>query len=160
MCTHTRGRGQPGRVVARHVLTAPPLERGAGWDAAASCRTPRQHRATDALPVLRRARLPVLPDPTPGCLTGGCHGPLTRQHGLGVDNVLGARIALYNGTIINVGPTGKTSDLFTALLGAGGGVGVGGGVGGWGEAAEGEGACGCMRRHWRELKGTLWSAVF
>ncbi|KXZ55789.1 hypothetical protein GPECTOR_2g1339 [Gonium pectorale] len=53
-----------------------------------------------------------------GCLSGGCHGLLTRQHGLGADNVLSIRLILYNGTAVTLSPTSHSS-LFYAYLGAG-----------------------------------------
>lgn len=53
-----------------------------------------------------------------GCLTGGCHGPLSRLYGLGIDQVQGIRFALFNGTILNLAPN-RSADLFNALLGAG-----------------------------------------
>jgi FAD/FMN-containing dehydrogenase len=32
-----------------------------------------------------------------GCLLGGCHSPVSRQFGLGIDSVVSLRVALYNG---------------------------------------------------------------
>ncbi|GFR43438.1 hypothetical protein Agub_g4520 [Astrephomene gubernaculifera] len=53
-----------------------------------------------------------------GCLAGGCHGLLSRQYGLGSDNIIEIQIVLYNGTAIRASKT-RNADLFNAYLGAG-----------------------------------------
>eukprot|EP00197_Chlamydomonas_leiostraca_P003027 CAMPEP_0202867086 /NCGR_PEP_ID=MMETSP1391-20130828/8657_1 /ASSEMBLY_ACC=CAM_ASM_000867 /TAXON_ID=1034604 /ORGANISM="Chlamydomonas leiostraca, Strain SAG 11-49" /LENGTH=588 /DNA_ID=CAMNT_0049547091 /DNA_START=115 /DNA_END=1882 /DNA_ORIENTATION=+ len=53
-----------------------------------------------------------------GCTLGGCHSPVSRQFGLGIDNVASLRLALYNGTIVVASPTTRPW-LFNALLGSG-----------------------------------------
>ncbi|GMH20496.1 hypothetical protein Nepgr_022337 [Nepenthes gracilis] len=54
-----------------------------------------------------------------GHFTGGAYGSLMRKYGLGVDNVLDARIVDANGKILNRESMGE--DLFWAISGGGGG---------------------------------------
>ncbi len=53
-----------------------------------------------------------------GCLAGGCHGLLSRQYGLGADNIESFKIALYNGSTV-VASRVENADLFHAYFGAG-----------------------------------------
>lgn len=50
---------------------------------------------------------------------GGCHGMLSRKHGLGLDNVLAMRVMLYNGTVVTASNSSSHASLFHALLGSG-----------------------------------------
>ncbi|KAF2269519.1 FAD-binding domain-containing protein [Lojkania enalia] len=56
-----------------------------------------------------------------GWFTGGGHGPLSSTYGLGVDNVLSARIVTPDGSLRTVNPC-FNSDLFWAIRGGGGGT--------------------------------------
>lgn len=54
-----------------------------------------------------------------GFSLGGGWGPLSAEHGLGVDNVVSFRVALANGTVVEAMPNNTFSDLFWALAGGG-----------------------------------------
>lgn len=58
-----------------------------------------------------------------GITTGGGIGPLSGQYGLVCDNLLSARVALANGTVVNASES-ENPDLFWAIRGAGGNFGI------------------------------------
>ncbi|WP_394619033.1 FAD-binding oxidoreductase [Lentzea sp. JNUCC 0626] len=55
-----------------------------------------------------------------GFITGGGHGPQSRQHGLACDNLVSARVVLADGTVVRCSEAADP-DLFWALRGGGGG---------------------------------------
>ncbi|TWU75155.1 hypothetical protein ED733_003736 [Metarhizium rileyi] len=60
---------------------------------------------------------------TGGWLSGGGHGPASRNYGLGADQLLEAEVMLANGTVV-VANHCQHADLFRALRGGGPGYGV------------------------------------
>ena len=56
-----------------------------------------------------------------GCWLGGCYGTFSRAYGSGATNLLAARVALPDGSIVRATAC-ENSDLFFALRGGGGGV--------------------------------------
>lgn len=58
-----------------------------------------------------------------GPLLGGGHGFLQGLHGYVADNLIEARVVLYNGTVV-VASTQSNTDLFWALRGAGHNFGI------------------------------------
>lgn len=58
-----------------------------------------------------------------GPLLGGGHSFLQNQHGYALDNLVSARVVLYNGTVVEASDHNNT-DLFWALRGAGHNFGV------------------------------------
>ena len=57
-----------------------------------------------------------------GYLSGGGIGPVVRALGLGMDSVVGVRVALANGTaVVTANATNEHADLFWAVRGGGGG---------------------------------------
>lgn len=57
-----------------------------------------------------------------GCWLGGCYGTMSRKYGSGAANMVSARIALANGTIVTASACENPS-LFWSLRGGGGGLG-------------------------------------
>ena len=58
-----------------------------------------------------------------GLTLGGGVGWLTGCHGLALDNLLSARVALANGEVVSVSDT-ENADLFWAMRGAGASFGI------------------------------------
>lgn len=58
-----------------------------------------------------------------GPLMGGGHSLLQGQHGFALDNLVSARVALGNGTVVEASSS-KNADLFWALRGAGHNYGI------------------------------------
>jgi FAD/FMN-containing dehydrogenase len=58
-----------------------------------------------------------------GASLGGGHGRLQGEYGLIVDNIVKLRVALWDGTILDVSAT-QNSDLFWAMRGAGHNFGI------------------------------------
>lgn len=56
-----------------------------------------------------------------GCWTAGCFGPFTKRFGSGAINILQARVALANGTLVTASKCSHP-DLFMSLRGGGGGL--------------------------------------
>ncbi|KJZ71363.1 hypothetical protein HIM_09246 [Hirsutella minnesotensis 3608] len=63
------------------------------------------------------------PGATGGWLSGGGHGPASRNYGLGADQLLEAQVMLANGTVVTADRCRHT-DLFRALRGGGPGYGI------------------------------------
>ncbi|RDA94095.1 hypothetical protein CP533_5266 [Ophiocordyceps camponoti-saundersi (nom. inval.)] len=63
------------------------------------------------------------PGATGGWLSGGGHGPATRNYGLGADQLLEAEVMLANGSVVFANHCQHT-DLFRALRGGGPGYGI------------------------------------
>merc|ERR1719359_1209272 len=58
-----------------------------------------------------------------GWLLGGGFGPLSPKHGLGVDNLLSAKVVLADGSLVTADER-SNADLFWALKGGGGNFGI------------------------------------
>ena len=56
-----------------------------------------------------------------GCFLGGCFGVFTRKFGSAATNLVSARVALANGTIVTATECNEHADLFYTLRGGGGG---------------------------------------
>ncbi|KAL1866022.1 hypothetical protein Daus18300_006923 [Diaporthe australafricana] len=65
----------------------------------------------------------ISPGAIGGWLSGGGHGPATRNYGMGADQILEARVLLANGQVVTANHCEYT-DLFTSIRGGGPGYGI------------------------------------
>jgi hypothetical protein len=95
-----------------------------GWTGAAIVLNGPGHQWSDVYPFAKSKNVVVVGGGTPsvssmgGWMQGGGHGPASHAYGLGADQVLEARIVLFNGQVI-IANACQNSDIFFAIRGGG-----------------------------------------